>query len=444
MMRLFLILIVGGLMETARSFAPEPGLGSGASGTALACGYLLITAFFAGEIFHHLHLPKLTGYLVTGIVVGPQLLGFVSNPMLDNLEIFNGTAIALIALTAGVELDLRSMRPLFRTITWLMVVAVLGTAALLAIAVYFTRNMLPFMHGLPTTQAIAVAAVLGITMSAQSPAVVVALRSEMRADGPLTRTVLGVVVMSDFVVILLFAIASTITKILFGVRADVVQTASALAWEILGSIAIGLLAGFAIGVYLRYAKGSVALFVVIVALVIAEVGQQISLDPLIIALAAGMLIRNATQSGERLYREVEGASLPVYVVFFAVTGATIHLKELSTVAVPAVLYVSVRAAGFLSGSWIATTAAGAPATLRKFTGLGLLPQAGLALALALLFIRAFPAFGAAASALVFGAVAINEMLAPALYRQALERSGEAGQEQSRVAEAESAEGTVES
>jgi len=425
-MRFLLILVFAGLMDAARSFTPDSAVGGGASGTVLACGYLLLSAFFVGGLFSKIGLPKLTGYIVIVVLVGPKVLALVTTPMAANLQIFNGTAIALIALTAGVELDIRAMKPLLKSITWLIVLAIFGTVGLLSAAAYLCRNLLPFMHHLTTIQTAAVSLVLGVTMVAQSPAVVVALRAEMEADGPLSRTVLGVVVMSDLVVILLFAVVSSLTKTLFGNNADALHTAGMLAWEILGSIGAGILVGWVLAFYLRYVKGGAALFVVTAAFVVAEVGQRIDLDPLIVMLAAGMLIRNFTQSGERLHHEIEVSSLPVYVVFFAVTGATIHIEELRVVGIAALIFVGTRAAGFLSLGWLASKIAGADDAVRKYVGMGLMPQAGLALALALLFSKTFPHFGAEASALVLGGVAINEMVAPVLYRYALVRSGEAG------------------
>ena len=284
-------------------------------------------------------------------------------------------------------------------------------------------------------QSVAISVVLGVTMVAQSPAVVVALHSEMQSDGPLTRTVLGVVVMSHLVVIILFAVVSTLAKSLFGSETDALRTAGALAWEVLGSLVIGLVVGVVIATYLRYVKGSFALFVTAAAFLVAEIGQRVDLDPLLIALAAGVLIRNATKHGERLHHEIEVSSLPVYVVFFAVTGATVHINELLIVGIPAAVLVLTRATGFYTLGWLASTIAKAPEVVRKNAGFGLMPQAGLALALALLFVKTFPHFGAEASALVLGVVAMNEMIAPVLYRWALVRSGEVGQAKTRAAEA---------
>jgi Kef-type K+ transport system membrane component KefB len=249
----------------------------------------------------------------------------------------------------------------------------------------------------------------------------------MASDGPFTRTVLGVVVMSDLLVIVLFAIVSSVAKSFLGSQTDALHTASMLAWEVLGSLGIGAIAGVILSTYLRYVKGSSWLFVLASAFLIAEVGQRIDLDPLLIALASGMLIRNATVHGKRLQDEIEASSLPVYVVFFAVTGANVHIRELFVVGLPVVILILTRAAGFIGLGWLSTRLAGAPAMIQRNIGFGLMPQAGLALALALLFVRTFPSIGAEASALVFGGVALNELIAPVLYRYALVRSGEAGQ-----------------
>lgn len=428
-MQLIFILVLAGLMHAARSFSPDISVGGGAAGTALACGYLLLSAFLAGSLFKSMRLPRLTGYLVTGIIVGPQVLDLVSTAMISNLQIINGVATALIALTAGVELDLKAMKPLMRTISWLSSIAVCGTIVIISCAVFLLRDQLPFLHGLSTLQVAAISLVLGITMSAQSPAVVVALQSEMEADGPLTRTVLGVVVISDLMVIVLFAGVSSLAKSALGSKTDAWHTAGALAWEILGSVLIGAFIGLIISIYLRFVKGRAALFVLAAAFLLAEVGQRIDLDPLLLALAAGVFIRNMTTDGERLQQEIESSSLPVYVVFFAVTGATVHIRELVVVGIPAIALVLTRSSAFLGLGRLATNVANAPEVVKKYVGLGLLPQAGLALALAILFVKTFPRIGAGASALVFGGVAINEIIAPVLYRYALVKSGEAGEAQ---------------
>lgn len=424
-MNIVLILVLTALMDALRSFtAGELGAGGGVS---LALGYLLLTAYFVGGTFHHIRLPKLTGYIVTGIVAGPNVLDLLSVQVLGSLTIVNGVAVALIAMTAGSELEYRALKPLLRSIWGITLFGVIGTTLVLTVTVYLMRHMLPFFAPMTLGQSLVVSLVLGVVMVAQSPAVVVALRDEMQADGPIARTVLGVVVIADLVVILMFAVASAAAKAVFGASADMLATLVALTWELGGSLVVGAGIGYVLGLYLRKVKGGAALFLLIVAFIIAEVGQRIHLDPLLVALAAGMLVRNTTHVGEELHAHITWSALPVYILFFAVTGANIHLDVLAVVGLPALVFVAARGAGLFYGSRLGARFAQAPPGVQRYVGFGLLPQAGLALALSLLFAKTFPEFGAEAGALTLGVVAINELIAPALYRSALVRSGEAGQ-----------------
>jgi Kef-type K+ transport system membrane component KefB len=422
-MSLFLVLVLTGLMGALGSFDAGEQLSSGVS---LSLGYLLLAAYFIGGLFKRIGLPKLTGYIATGIVVGPSLLGLVDGAMVERLRLVNGVAVALIALTAGSELEYRAMKPLLRSIREISTYGVLGTALLLSLTVYLVRSWLPFMAQLSQPQALVVSLVLGVVMVAQSPAVVVALRDEMGADGPLASTVLGVVVIADLVVILLFAFTSSVAKAVLGGGLDMLETARNLAWELLGSLVTGAVLGYLLALYLRRVRGGAALFVLLLAFVIAEVGQRLHFDPLLVALAAGMFVRNASSDGDELHRHIEASALPVYILFFAAAGANLHLDVLSIVGGPAVLFVVVRGGGLLAGAALGARRAQAPEVVRRYAGFGLLPQAGLALALSMLFAKTFPEFGVEAAALTLGVVALNELIAPALYRFALVRSGEAG------------------
>ncbi len=421
-MTIVIVILLGWLMHATRSFA----VGGGSGGTLLSFGYVLLSAFFVGKLFKRIRLPRLTGYLVTGFVVGPSALGFLSDRMVANLNVVNGVAVALIALTAGCELELREMRAHLRAVGWISLVAVGGTTFVLAGAVFLGRAHLPFMSALGVEQALAIAAVLGVVLVAQSPAVVVALTEEMRADGPVTKTVVGVVVIADLVVIVLFAIVSLLARATLAMGTAPGSFVGQLAWEIMGSAAAGSAAGILLAVYLRKVRREAPLFILTVAFVIAEVGQRVDLDPLIVALAAGVLIRNATSAGDALKENTAPTFLPVSIVFFAVAGANLHVEPLAVMGLPIAALVLLRGGGLVGGAWLGARLARAEPAVERWAGLGLVPQAGLAIALSMLFSQTFPTFGATAGALTLGVVALNELVAPVLFRLALVRSGEAG------------------
>ena len=403
-----------------------------AAGTTLAIGFVLLAAWLVGDLFAGSGLPRLTGYLVTGLVIGPGVLGLVDAPVLSRLQVVPGTAAALIALTAGLETDLREIRPLAKIIGWMLGLGVMGTIAAIAGAVLLLGDAIPFVAALEPTRALGIAFVLGVVLSAQSPAVAIALHRELGAAGPVASVVLASVIVADVAVIVMFAASSTLVQVLSGSDAAIASTIGLLVWQLLGSALIGMGTGLVLAAYANRVGEGLELFTLTAAFVVAEVGRALGLDPLLTALAMGLLIRNATSAGPALLSAVETSSLPVYVLFFAVAGASIHLDALLGNAFPVGVLVAVRAVAYVVGSRVATGVAGAPEAVKQWSGFGMLPQAGLAIALALLFSKSFPEFGAEAGALTLGVVALNELFGPVAYRYALGRAGEVGQ---RVASA---------
>jgi Kef-type K+ transport system membrane component KefB len=425
--RFILIVAVCGLMQAVQSFgetSSDPR--RAASALVVGVGFVLIASWFMGRLFAIVRLPKLTGYLAMGLVAGPAALGLLQPTTVQGMGLVNGMAIALIALTGGSEMDFRTMRPLFRSIAWITLVAVIGTSLLLAAVAFVLSGYVSFLRDLPILARLAVSAVLGVVVVAQSPAVVVAIRAETGADGPIARTALGVVVLADLVVIVLFAILSSLASSVLSGHTDFGETARGMSWELFGSLGIGTVIGMLLSVYLRLVgEKGLDLFVLAVCFVAAEVGRRVHLDPLLLMLAAGMFVENVSRKGHALRRAYEDASLPVYILFFTVAGASIHLGSIPMLVVPTLALVLTRGFGLYFGTSLAARLADAPQAVRTYGGFGLLPQAGLAIALSLLFARTFPDFGEDASALTLGIVAINELVAPALFRLALVRSGEA-------------------
>lgn len=428
MIPLALLVMLCILMQAARDFVPKGVVPAHVSGTELAFGFLLLTAFLGGKVLSKLGAPKLIGYIIMGVVAGPYVLDLVSAGMIRDLTIVNGVAVCLIALSAGGELSLRKIRPLLRTVRSMTFWAVIGTALLLGAMLFAIRPLLPFVHGMSPAQQAAVCAMLGVVLASQSPAVVMALINETKADGPVSQTVLALVVLADLVIIVLYALTSSLTTALIGGGVDVAATVKSIAWELFGSAGVGVFIGVILALFLAYVKRGAALFVLLICFVVAEVGARLHLDPLIVTLMAGVYIENVSRvDAHKFLHDLEAASLPVYLVFFALAGAALHLDLLYGVLVPAAIVVVTRGFGFWLGSRRATRATQASPQVARWAWVGLLPQAGLALGLALMVRRTFGSFGDEAAALIVGVVGLNELLTPIILRIALIKSGEAGQ-----------------
>jgi hypothetical protein len=274
---------------------------------------------------------------------------------------------------------------------------------------------------------VAVAFVVGTTLSAKSPAVVLALIDETGSEGEVTELMLASVVIGDLVTILGFAFAAAFATASIGGSVDPVASATSLGWGLGGSSAFGILLGLLLGEFVCRVERGHALFATMLCVVVAVIAPSLAIDPLITMIAAGVAVRNLSRcDAGPLLDTLGGAALPIYLVFFAVAGAEVHLDAVIAIAVPVVVLFAVRAGSFFAFGRLATAGHANP-KVRSTLWVGLLPQAGLALALALLIAESLgDEIGTAAASLVFGVVAFNELLAPVLLRIVMLRNGGTG------------------
>lgn len=426
MIPLLLLVAIGGLMQAARSFTAS----AGASATELAFGFLLLAAYFTAGVVHRFGLPRLTGYLLAGVLAGPFVSGLVTHEMTDSLKVVNGVATCILGLTAGAELNLARIRPVMSTLRALIVLAVLGVIAVLAGVLFLLRPMLPLFAAMPVIDSIAVCAVIAVALTPQSPSVVMALLSETRADGPLSQLMLASVVVADLVVVLCYAIAAAGAGAVIGTGADVTDLALSVGWELVGSVGFGIAIGMVIGAFLLSVSRGAPLFALLICVVVAEIGSRVSLDPLIVTLAAGIWLENFSRAdASALLDGFESAQLPVFLVWFALSGTRLDLSQLWQTLVPVGILAAARAGWFFVGGRIACAVTAAPPVVARFSWVGLVPQAGLSLALIVVIPNNFPSFGGAAAVMILSLLGVNLLVSPVLLRGALIRSGEAGKKQ---------------
>jgi Kef-type K+ transport system membrane component KefB len=424
----FLLSIVVLLIAAARSFLPEETSLVG-SGAALAFGFVLLAALQTGTIVSGVRLPRLTGYLLCGFFAGPSVFNFVTERMVVDLKLVNNVAIGLIALSAGGELNFRRLRPRIRAILSIGGVSLLVAIFILSIAVFALAPFLPFMADMDFSQRAVVALTMAVVLAALSPTVTLALIAETGAEGPISETILGVVVLADLAIVFSFAAVNALANATFG-AVDAKSgggAATELMVHIFGSIAVGAILGVIIALYLKKVNQRVALFIFGICFLSAEAGVRLHLDPLLMCLAAGLFLENLTDiEGAKLIHDIEAASMPIFAVFFAVAGAGLHWDVFRSVALIAAVLAIVRAIALVLGARIGMSLGSVPADQRKILPFGLLSQSGIAIGLSILVAQHFAGWGKGASTCLFGAVMINEMVGPVLFRNALMRSGEAG------------------
>ncbi len=418
-----LLALVAALTVSARSFLPEGMEGGG--GAILAFGFVLLAAIQSGHIFNALRLPHLTGFLLCGVIFGPEVLGLLTPAMVKDLSVIKHVAVGLIALSAGCELNLRALKPRLAVVGSISVLGALVAGAMIWTFLYFLLPEMGLTAGMSSGERAIVALVGANVLVALSPAVVIGIVSETRAAGPVTEMALSLVVVADLLVVLSFSVTESIAGLVLPISSS--GSAVSLASHIVGSLAVGALLGVVMAVFINRVGRKVGLFVFGTLFVVAEAGGVFHLDPLLVGLAAGLFLENVSSvSGHLVVRETEAASLPTLAVFFATIGAEIHLHAFLAVVGWAVLAALVRALGLLIGLGITVKRHRLEPGLWKPLYLGMLPQAGVAIALALLVATRFGAWGQELSVLLLGTIVVNELIGPVLWRRALIGAGEVG------------------
>ncbi len=421
---LVILLLIGGavLMEPLR----VPTEGVIAPRSLFMFGLLLLTADSLGLLAHEMGLPRILGYLLAGVALGPSVGGLVPASVVSDLSMTNRLALGLIGLLAGAELRLSDIRD-----RWKQILAILGTQTvvvlgLIVAAVVIGRDFVPFVAGLDTRQTLLIAFLFATLLTVNSPIVTIALLRETRANGPVARTTLGVALVADVVVIFLFTIALSLAQA--GFTAGQVHAWTilrGLVWEISGSFLVGALISVLFTLYLRFVKREIVVFTVVMVFATAALVSALDFELLLTLVVAGFLIENvAPVRAEPLVHALHQTANPVFVIFFALAGAELQLREAAPLAIVILALSAVRLVGIVIGAGLGAQWAGAEEPVRRYGWMGLVSQAGVALGLATLVADRFPDVGLAMQSTVIGVIAVNETLGPILFRRALSRAGE--------------------
>ncbi len=430
-MRWFFVLTVAAVVGLLRAVLGPEGVDATAS-ALLAFGIVMIGGELSGDLAQKLRLPRVTGYLVLGMLLGPSLAGLVTHGDLATLTVFEELALGLIALTAGGELRLEALARNWRVVLGISGAHVVGIF-LISFGIFWAllgRGLV--LGGLPPGAVVAAALLLGVIAVAKSPATTIAIITETRARGELVDTVLGVTILKDLAILLLFTWASGLASALVKGGGLDAGALGSLVGEMALSLGAGLLLGVLLGAYLTTVGLHPEITVLAVVLVSMELAHTLHLEHLLITMAAGFAARNLfSRAATGFLHALERSSPPIYVIFFALVGAGLDLGVFRTAWVGVAVVVVVR----LGLTWGVTAAAGAATgaslPVRRWAWMGFVAQAGLSLGLASRIAREFPGFGSSLAAVIVGAVVVNQLVGPVLWRHALVASGEAGAPEAR-------------
>ena len=383
-------------------------------------GLILLFALFAGHLVKFLRLPEVTGYILAGVAVGPSLLGWVSHENLSTLSVFSEVALGLILFTLGSIFEIDRIVAIGRGIARIT----LMESAIAALLV--TGGMLAL--GQPWQ----VSFLLGtIAMETAAASTLMVIR-ECNASGVMTETVTGIIGLNNIFCLIGFSLVAamidlTTTNVNVSFLQTLYQSLFPLVWQLVGSVALGFLVGILLASWATKVieHGELSILLIGCMLLCVGVALMLDLSTLIASMSVGATLSNLSAHSKRMFSALSRADPPFYAIFFVIAGADLNLELLGSIGVLGLVYVLGRTSGKLLGARIGAKNAGLPEVARRWLGVSLMSQAGLAIGLTLIIHRRFPEYSGAVSTVVLAAVVFYEMIGPISTKFAISRSGEA-------------------
>ncbi|MCP2604444.1 cation:proton antiporter, partial [Candidatus Aminicenantes bacterium AC-708-M15] len=272
-MSILIIIVFFVLIYVLKSIST--GTGNLNQSATFALGFLLITAFLFGKITKKLKLPMITGFMVMGIICGPYFLKLINLNEVKSLQLLDGLALSLIALTAGGELRLAILKEKRKTIILIILFQALFLLCGFLIFCFFARDFLTFLPIDKLSYVFAFGLLFGVLSIATSPSTTIAIITETRAKGPLTDLVLSITVFKDVIVIVLFAFSFSFSKFLIVAKSNFsFSILLNLLKEMSGSIITGVLMGLIIIFYLKFIKKEITIFILSIAFFTYELSSH--------------------------------------------------------------------------------------------------------------------------------------------------------------------------
>jgi len=404
--------------------------------TLILLGVVLILGILSSTFLRRVKVPKVVGFILVGILLGPSVLGIVHKEFLEASRSIIDVALAFIAFLIGGSLRWSRIRNLSRTIFSVAFFEAEGAFLFTSAVLYFT---FPLLLENPTTLAnwqfyLVLSLVLGAIATATAPAAVLATIHEVRARGSLTTTVLAVVAVDDSLALFNFIFVVSLSGVILGYEhvgmAEALITGSL---DIFGAVAFGAVSAVVLMLIearlpRRSSKSILTLGVLILVFGMArEAGQ----DGLLAVMMMGIVFANFCESFDEVYEEFsEHLEEIIFTFFFVLSGAHLDFHILVVVPILTIAYVTARVSGKMAGAYVGAALSSDEVKIRHYTGLALLPQAGVAIGLALSFSSGphVEVLGNIVLNVIIASVTVNELLGPVTLKYALKKAGEIKEE----------------
>ena len=399
-------------------------------------GIILFVGFFFGELAELIKLPKVTGYIIAGVSLNPQLFNIIPADITEHTNLITNISLSFITFSVGGTLLYSKIKALGKAIS-LITFFEAETAFLFVFlglfffAPFFIDNSAEtgFMILIP------LALFFGALASPTDPSATLAVMHEYKAKGKVSSTIMGVAAFDDIFGLLNFSIAMSIAHIFLGGKAFSFSSILNPLYEIFGAFALGAIMGAILNlISIRIKKESAGnLIVLIFGVLLTTFGlaRYIGVDELLSTMTIGIIVVNFNKYQERIFSILsENTEELIFVLFFTLSGFQLNFAVLFDYLPLAVIFVLLRFSGKYVGTRIGSSLSKSSENVKKYTIGGLIPQGGIVIGLALL-IKQDPEFSSLADiiiSVIIGATIIHELIGPVFAKMSLKKAGEISQD----------------
>ncbi len=383
----------------------------------LGLAVIVISGYLGSKLLRKISFPAVTAYLLIGILIGPHILNIIPIKIINLSELISNFVLGIIAFALGANFVIKDIRKAGKPVIWISILEA-GFACIMVTVVLIFYLL---STGRPSYPAF----VMGAAAAATAPAATVMVIREYRARGMVTNMLLRVVAIDDAWCLILSALAITLAGALHSGNVNVPIVITALI-EILASLSLGCILGFGLHYFSRLIKTTEELLIVTLSYILLLVGLSVKLQlsPLLTCMVTGIIIANVSKNSNLFFETLRSIDTVLFLSFFVLVGANLEISLIPQVGIVGFLYIIFRVTGkFIGvklGAWISHT----DAKIGKYLAWGLVPQAGVALGVALSAKALYPKFGEMIFTTVTATTVIYELIGPLCAKYGLQKAGE--------------------
>ncbi len=386
--------------------------------TILSLGFILLSGLLAAKLIRQLKIPTVTAYLLLGVAIGPFALNLVSEGILSSSGLISNIVLGLIAFSLGQNFSLERFRKIGRPVIWISILAALAPWFLISTG-FLVLLKQPFY----------IALLFGAIASATAPAATMMVVKEYKARGSFTETLLGVVAIDDAWCLIIFALSFSIAKALathIMTNFFILRVIFDSLLEIIGAFILGGILALTLSYLSHFVHTPAELLIYILGFIFLNTGLALFLNfsVLLANMFMAAVLVNVNKVSFKFFETLRNIDSPLYLLFFVLAGANLEIGLLKSLGVLGLGYIIFRSLGKIGGAYLGGLLAQLPARMKFYMGLALLPQAGVALGVALIAKTEFPALGNVIFSTIVATTVVYEIIGPIFTKISLRKAGE--------------------